>query len=189
MGPRARSAPTFLLLLLAGCASSSAHLPRVVTIEAGRRVRVTLSDAQGRMFAMQNLSSGSRNEVYRDPGSTAQPKVVRDPDLQTLLDALADRGMFARATPEAPAEARAVIAVETPDRSWFWARPAVDPLRDASQQPGLREFDEARGYVLAVYNSEMSFHAGTIDSFAPEVRKQIDDARKAPGAPATRNDK
>ena len=189
MGPRARSAPTFFLLLLAGCAGSSSQLPRVLTVEAGRRTRVAITDASGRSFVLQNQSSGSRNEVYRDPGARTQPKVVPDGDVQVLLDALAARGMFARASEVAVPGARSVISVETPERSWFWSRPPVDPSRAPSEQPAVLEFDEARGYVLAVYNSEMSFHSGTIDSFSGDERKLIETERNKTGAPATRKDK
>ena len=189
MGPRARSAPTFFLLLLAGCAGSSARLPRVLTVEEGRRTRVAITDSSGRSFVLQNLSSGSRNEVYRDPGARTQPKVIRDADVQTLLDALAARGMFARASDAAAPGARSVISVETPERSWFWSRPPVDPTRPPAEQPAVLEFDEARGYVLAVYNSEMSFHSGTIESFSDKERELIDEERRKTGAPATRKDK
>jgi hypothetical protein len=176
MGPRARSAPTSLLLLLAGCAGPST-LPRAVEVEEGRRVRVALTDASGRTLAMQNLSSGSRTEVYSDRGAAAQPKVIRDADLQTLLDALAERGMFENASPAAAPGARSTIVVETPDRSWIWSRPAVDPSKSPDEQPLVGRYDEARAYVLFIYNSEMSFHAGSVESFSPETRKKIDEAR------------
>ncbi len=184
MGPRARSAPTSLLLLLAGCAGPSA-LPRAVTVEAGRRTSIALLDSSGRVFAMQNLSSGSRKVVYSDQGAAAQQKVIRDSDLQTLLDALAERGMFQNASPTAAPGARSSIVVETPERSWHWSRPSVDPTRSPEEQPMVRQYDEARAYVLYVYNSEMSFHAGSVDSFSPETRKKIDEAR----SPAKRNDR
>jgi hypothetical protein len=95
------------------------------------------------------------------------------------------------AEPARPADGGVELRIEDGKGSVFVA--TSGPASFTSDACWYRDFklsvDEARGYVLAVYNSEMSFHAGTIDSFAPEVRKQIDDARKAPGAPATRNDK
>lgn len=189
MGLRARSAPTCFLLLFFGCAASSGSLPRVVQVEEGRRVRVLLTDSASRVFAVQNRSSGSRSEIYSDRGATAQPKVVPDSDLQTLLDVLAKHGLFAHAAPVMARGARATITVETPDRTWHWSRPAVDPTLPPNEQPQVLAFEEARNYVMLVYNSEMSFHAGSIESFSPETRKKLEEARQSGGSPAKRTDK
>ena len=150
---------------------------------------MALTDANGRMLAMQNLSSGSRTEVYSDRGALAQPKVIRDADLQTLLDALAERGMFANASPAATPGSRSSIVVETPDRAWIWSRPPVDPTKSPNEQPMVGRYDEARAYVLYVYNSEMSFHAGSVESFSPETRKKIDEARGGTFDAKKRDDK
>lgn len=176
MGPRARSAPTWFWLLLAGCAGAST-LPRTVAIEPGKRFRVWLQD-DGRAFVLQNQSSGSRSEVYEDTRADSLTKVVRDEALQNLLDMLSAHGMFAR-TASAPAPgARAVIAVESPDRTWFWSRPTATP----TTVDEIRVFEEGRAYVMSVYNSEPAYRSGSIDSFPPDVQRRIREERaKAAG--------
>ena len=181
MGPRTRLAPTFFMLLLAGCADSSPDLPRVLEIEAGRRTRIVILDQAGRSFALQNLSSGSRPEVYGDTSGTTLAKVVTDADLQQLLDVLASKGLFERATSAAAPGAKSVLVVEQPGRSFYWSRPAVDPTRGPDEQPGVKAFAEGRAYVLSIYNSEVAYHAGSLESFSPENRKKIEAERRRSG--------
>src|SRR5262245_61258429 len=128
MGPRrTRSAPTWSLLLFAACAASSTPaLPRAVTVEPGQRVRVELADRTSqRTFALQNVSSGTRSDVYA--GTDALVKVVDDAALQRLLDVLAGQGMFDRAGPAAEPGAKAAIVVETAQRRFVWSRPQPIP--------------------------------------------------------------
>lgn len=167
MGPRTRSAPTWFFLLLAGCAGASA-LPRAVSVEPGKRMRVWLQD-DGRAFVLQNQSSGPRNEVYQDTHGDALTKVVRDEALQNLLDMLAAHGMFARTTSAPTPGARGVIAVESPTRTWYWSRPVATP--EALDE--IRVFEEGRAYVMSVYNSEPAYRTGSIESFPPEVQRRI----------------
>lgn len=174
MGTRhTRSTPTWSLLLLAACASSSA-LPRAVTIPAGERVRVVLLDvARNRAFALQNLSSGSRREIYADTGNDTLVKVVDDTRLQQLLDVLAARGMFERAGDAPVPGARAAIAVELQGRRLVWSR----PVPNGTNTTDVQAFEEGRGYVLAIYNDETAYQKARIDDFAPDTRGRIERAK------------
>lgn len=149
---------------------------------------MSVLDQSGRSFALQNLSSGSRPEVYSDTRGTTLAKVLPDADLQQLLDVLASKGMFLRASAAHAPDARSVIAVEQPERAYYWSRPAVDPSKGPDDQPLVKAFDEGRAYVLAIYNSEIAYHAGSLESFSPENRKKIEAARRAAGS-AERTDK
>lgn len=175
MGPRrTRSAPTWSLLLFAACAASSA-LPRAVTIAPGDRVRVQLIDlTTGRAFELRNRSSGSRDAVYGE-ARTESIKVVEDAQLQKLLDVLASKGLFDRPDAAPPPGTRAAITVESGGRRHLWARPVPTP----TNLDAVGSFEEGRAYVLAVYNSETSFGLGTIDSFDPQTRQRMEQAKSA----------
>jgi|KBSSwiStaDraftv2_1062776.scaffolds.fasta_scaffold472017_2 hypothetical protein len=167
---RTRSAPTWSLLLFAACAASSAaSLPRAVTIAPGERIRVELADRTSqRTFALQNVSSGPRSNVYG--GADSLLKVVDDQELQRLLDVLAAQGMFDHAGPAADPGSKAAIVVETPQRRYVWSRPQPIP----ANYDALQQFEAGRGYVLALYNSETAYHGGTLENFAPKTRADIE---------------
>ncbi len=171
MGPRrTRSAPTWSLLLFAACAASSPSLPRALTIHPGERTRIAVSDlASGRIFALQNQSAGSRDEVYGEANGNSMVKVVSDQQLQQLLDVLAAQGMFAHAGNAAVPGARAAIAIDSSGGRIVWSRPTPA----AGTLDEVHAFEAGRGYVLALYNSETSYHLGTIDSFDPATRARI----------------
>jgi hypothetical protein len=177
MGPRrTRSAPTWWLLLFSACAAASPVVSSAVRIEAGRRTRILLSDLRsGQTLVLQNLSSGSRSEVYGDSQGNASVKVVADDTLQQLIDVLAAQGMFAQSTAMPAPGARAVLAVEQPGRNYVWSRP--DPAAATLEQ--VRAFDEGRGYVMAVYNSETSYHQRDVDALPKELRQKIEQAKSA----------
>ena len=167
---RTRSAPTWSLLLFAACAASSASsLPRAVTITPGQRVRIELADRTNqRTFALQNVSSGHRSDLYG--GADTLLKVVDDQELQRLLDVLAAQGMFDHAGAAADPASKAAIVVETPEHRYVWSRPQPIP----ANYDLLQQFEAGRGYVLAVYNSETAYHGGTLDNFAPKTRADIE---------------
>ncbi|MGE3174730.1 MAG: hypothetical protein AB7O97_19015 [Planctomycetota bacterium] len=171
---RTRSAPTWWLLPLAACAASS--LPREVQIEPGRRTLVSLADLRsGHTLVLQNLSSGSRGDIYGDDGSSDLVKVVPDESLQQLLDVLAAQGMFAQATSTPAPGARAVLTVELPERRYVWSRPTPS----AATLEQIQAFEAGRGYVLAVYNSETAYHRGSVQDLyheGSEVFRPVDRA-------------
>jgi hypothetical protein len=178
MGPRrTRTAPT-LLLLFAACAVSSSAAPR---IEAGQRTRVLLTDTRsGRTLVLQNLSSGSRNEVYRDSNGDAMVKVIDDRELQQLLDVLAMKGMFDLAGPAPAPGARVLLAVEQAGRAFVWSRPPAS----TETLDQVRAFDEGRGYVMTVYNAAIAHHASDLrDSDSAQMRELVekDRARRGQG--------
>ncbi len=172
MALRALMAPTCLLLLLAACAASSPRLARAITIEPGNRTRVVLQEpSAGASFVLQNRSSGSRAQVYGDARGDAMAKVVDDNRMQQLLDVLAEQGLFAHATATQDASARAAITVEHQDRVYCWTRAP----RHKHNTDVIRQFDECRGYVLAVFNSETSYHARQLDDpEAAQLRNAIE---------------
>lgn len=141
------------LLAAAACASGPS-LHRVLTVENGRRTTVRLVQfTEGRVFTLQNGSSGSAAEVYSDARSDTLTKVIDDGLLQNLLDVFAERGLFAAASPRAPAEANDAIIVEQDDRRFVFHRAA----------PGAAgSYDEARAYFLEAYNLAEAFHSSTI---------------------------
>jgi hypothetical protein len=162
------------LLLFAACAASSAAAPRV---EEGQRTRVLLTDTRsGRTIVLQNVTSGSRSEVYREGGGDEMVKVVEDQELQRLLDVLAEQGMFDHAGAAPAPGATSVLAVEQPGRAFVWSRPVatVDSL------DRVRAFDLGRGCVMTVYNAATSYHASDLKSAdAAPVREAFESARRA----------
>ncbi len=156
------------LLAAAACASGPS-LERALTIEQGRRTTVRLMQfTEGRVFTLQNKSSGSAAEVYSDTRSDTMTKVVDDEMLQKLLDVFAERGLFASASSRAPAEADDAVIVEQGDRRFVFHRRA----------PGAAaSYGEAMGYFLNVYNQAEAFHSSTIhlgDLRAERSRVQTD---------------
>jgi hypothetical protein len=157
-----RAAPRIATLVAASAVAvlvgACAGAPPGATVVAGQRTRVALTDVtSGRSFVLQNASSGSAHEVYSERSGDQAVKVVADPDLQQLLDVLADRGMFETAAEQPARDARDLLIVEAAGRRWVWSR----RLRgiDATEL----QFHEARSYFLTFYNQVMAYHAGDID--------------------------
>lgn len=165
---------TLLLLALAtfvGCSS----LPRKITVRPGERVRIALQQADGKVFMLQNESSGSAESVYRDARADLGLKVAEDEAVQALLDVLAEKGMFERAAAQAAADARDVLSVVTPDAQYHWSRrraqfsgSRTNPTLDEGERP----FHEARAYFLTLYNQTMSYHQRPLDRRALEAERQ-----------------
>lgn len=162
-----RSAVLLAASLFAGCASDPG-LPRAVTIEDGRPVRVQLQRLQQRQtFLLQNASSADPAVFYRDASPLA--KVVPDHQLQALLDVLAAKGLFVAAAAALPPDARDVLVVEGPDRRWAWAR------RRADAPAEIAAFQEAVAYFLEVYNSSTAYHPS---DRAPDLGAERDRVRR-----------
>ncbi|MEI6128641.1 MAG: hypothetical protein WCR59_01090 [Planctomycetota bacterium] len=160
-------------LWLAGCA---APLPRIVTVTPGEQTKVVIHDfANNRTFSLQNVSAGSRAEVYRQGAGDLDLKVVEDQRLQELLDVLAAQGMFQHSTEQPLPSARAAILVTQGERRMAWSRPLADP----ANLELIRAFDESRAYVLTVYNAATAYHSRKIsDQDAAGLRTAIE-AQKA----------
>lgn len=136
--------------LLVACASDPG-LPRAVTIEPGRPVRVLLQrTSQAQTFLLQNASSTEAADFYRDAGPFA--KVVPDAQLQALLDVLAAKGLFAAGNVPVAGDAREMLAVEQSGQRWAWARRRGGTAAEAVA------FQEALAYFLEVYNSSTAYH-------------------------------
>lgn len=155
--PRAlfRAASAAALALCCQCASGP-DLPRVVTVAEGERVRVSFTEvSDDRTLSLQNLSSGSRETVYKDPKSDLGTKVVADARLQLLLDMLAQAGMFQRTAPVAKSSARELLVVEQGGKRMVWSR---GPVKEDGIE-AVQAFDQARAYFLAMFNGAVAFHA------------------------------
>ncbi|MBL8730162.1 MAG: hypothetical protein JNM25_17195 [Planctomycetes bacterium] len=168
-----RSAVLLAASFFAGCASDPG-LPRAVTIEDGRPVRVQLQRLRERQtFLLQNASSADTAAFYRDASPLA--KVVPDRQLQALLDVLAAKGMFAAATDAVPPDARDVLVVDATDHRWTWAR------RRSATPAEIAAFQEALAYFLEVYNSSTAYHPSDrvpdLEAERDRVRQQAEAAR------------
>lgn len=164
------------LLAAAACAGGP-DLARAVTVEEGRRTTVRLLQfTDGRVFTVQNKSSGSAAEVYSDARADAMTKVVDDELLQRLLDVFAEKGLFAVAGSAVPAEAKDAIVVQQSDRRFVFHRQAFPP---GQQQP----FYEAKAYFLSVYNQATAYHTadirrGDLEDETSRVQSSGDAARR-----------
>lgn len=142
-------------LTAAGCAGGPS-LDRALTIESGRRTVVHLMQFRdGRVFTVQNASSGSQAEVYSDARTNTMTKVVDDEMLQRLLDVFAEKGLFAVASSAVPAEASDALVVQQGDRRFVFTRHAFPR---GKEQP----FREAKAYFLTVYNQATAYHTSKI---------------------------
>lgn len=142
-----------VVALTLGCQSSLPPAP--VRVEPGRRTVVRLlqfRDGQVMTMSLQNLSSGSRREVYSDRGGEPGAKVIDDDELQRLLDVLAQQGIFEHPG-GAPADARDVLMVQQDDRRYVLSR------RLQGRDPAELPFFEAQSYFLAVWNQAIAFRS------------------------------
>lgn len=156
-----RAAGAAALLLCCQCASGP-NLPRVVTVVEGERVRVSFTEvSDNRTLSLQNVSSGAKETVYKDPKSDLGTKVVDDARLQLLLDMLAQAGMFQRTAPVASSTARELLVVEQGGRKLVWSRGPVK----VDGIEAVQAFDQARAYFLAMFNAATAFHSRNWDKF------------------------
>lgn len=140
--------------LLAACASEPA-LQRSVVVTAGEKTVVRYVDVKGTLsLSLQNDSAGAPGAVYSAASGTIDPgaKVVADAELQALLDIFTERGLFATARPEVPADALDALVVQQGDQRWVFAR----RLRGVQQQEAA--FHEGREYFSALYNAVTAYH-------------------------------
>jgi hypothetical protein len=157
-----------LLLLLPACASAAQRVPR------GQRTRVLLVDTQhNHTLTLQNASSGSKEQIYRDTAGDSTLKIVSDEQLDALLTALDSEGMAEKATAAPLPGAKALIVLEQGDRKKVWSRPV--PTADSA---GTNSFDKGLRYVVALYNGTPAYHARDIND--PEmagIRKAIEEEK------------
>lgn len=168
-----RSAVLLAAGFFAGCASDPG-LPRAVTIEDGRPVRVQLQRVRERQtFLLQNASSAEPADFYRDASPFG--KIVPDAQLQALLDVLAAKGMFATGTTSVPPDARDVLVVDQAGQRWIWARRRLGVQQDEAA------FHEARAYFLEVYNSSTAYRPSALPpdlkAEGERVRQEAEAAR------------
>ena len=159
-----------LLLLLPACASAPQRVAK------GQRTRVLLVDTQQKhTLTLQNASSGSKEQIYRDTAGDSTLKIVNDEQLEALLSALDSEGMAQSATAAPQPGARALIVIEQGDRRQIWSRPA--PNADGA---GTSAFDKGVRYVVALYNNTPAYHARDLhDPEMARIRKAIADDEKA----------
>src|SRR5580765_489174 len=161
-----------LLLLLPACASAPQRVVR------GQRTRVLLVDTQHkRTLTLQNASSGSKEQIYRDTAGDSTLKIVSDEQLGALLTALDSEGMAQKATAAQLPGARTLIVLEQGDRRQVWSRPT--PTADSA---GASAFEKGLRYFLAVYNETPAYHARDLND--PEmagIRKAIADEKAKQG--------
>ncbi|MCR9247621.1 MAG: hypothetical protein NXI31_21560 [bacterium] len=145
-----------------------------MTVHPGERTTVRMVQFNGgRMFTLQNASSGSAHDVYKNKRSDPLTKVVDDELLQRLLDVLAERGLFQTATPAAPSSARDALIIDhnspgSGSRRYVIHREGL-PLAEAQR------YLEAKKYFLDVYNRAEAFH--TADINRTDLRNEGDRAR------------
>jgi len=169
-----RSVVLLAASFLVGCATDPG-LPRAVTIEDGRPVRVLWQRVkEGQTFLLQNASSADADDFYASSSPFA--KVAPDVQLQALLDVLAAKGMFDAGDAPVPPDARDVLVVDQGDRRWTWAR------RRAGMQTSEAAFHEARAYFLEVYNSSTAYHPSAkmpdLEAEQDRVRRDAESARR-----------
>jgi len=157
-----RCSRLLLVLFLAQC-SSSPSLPRVVTVNKGERTTV-VAQTKGVPLKMVNASATSRDKVYSDPAADLSIKIVDDPEMQRLLDVLANEGFFDRAE-AAVAPRNGSITVEQPGRRWVLNPP---PVTD----PQYKTFAQYHEYVRATFNQTMGFQTRKDISTDDLVREQ-----------------
>lgn len=152
------------MLLFAACAASSPDLPRVVTVTPETAVRIVLTDVKNdRSLAVQNAAASA---ARRRADSRAVVKVVRDEDLQTLLDVLAEKGLFEHGTARPLPDAIDLLTVENGTEHWHWAR------RKLGVQAEEMAFHESRSYFLAVFNNAVDYRRSTVDRDGLEAEQQ-----------------
>jgi hypothetical protein len=128
-------------------------------------------------LTLQNASSGSKEQIYRDTAGDSTLKIVGDEQLEALLTALDSEGMAEKAAAAPLPGARALIVLEQGDRRKVWSRPV--PAADIA---GTSSFDKGLRYVVALYNGTPAYHARDIND--PEmagIRKAIDEKAKQQG--------
>lgn len=174
------AATTALILLatgLAGCAGEP-PLRRHLALAPGQKSVVRYIDVKGTLaLSLQNASAAAATDVYRTDSGAIDPgaKVVADDDLQALLDIFSERGLFAAAANEVPADALDALIVQQGGQRW------VFPRRLRGVQQAESAFHEGRAYFLALYNDVTAYH-GTGDDrpdFKSEQRRAADDGRAA----------
>lgn len=161
----------------AGCAGEP-PLRRSVAVAAGAPTVVRYLDVKGTMaLSLQNASAGVATDVYRADSGTIDPgaKVVADAELQALLDIFSERGLFAVAANEVPADALDALIVQQDGQRW------VFPRRLRGVQQAEAAFHEGRAYFLALYNDVTAYHGTGADrpDFQSEQRRAADDGRAA----------
>jgi hypothetical protein len=160
---RIRSFSCLLLVLLLAQCSSSPSLPRVVTINKGERTTV-VAQTKGVPLKLVNASATSRDKVYSDPAADLSMKIVEDPEMQRLLDVLANEGFFDRAGASV-APRNGSITVEQSGRRWVLNPP---PVAD----PQYKTFVQYHEYVRATFNQTMGFQTRKDISTDDLVREQ-----------------
>ncbi|MBK8099732.1 MAG: hypothetical protein IPK26_21715 [Planctomycetes bacterium] len=163
-----------LLLLALGTLVGCSSLPRQITVQPGERVRIALQQADGKVFTLQNESSGSAESVYRDAHADLGLKVAKDDKIQLLLDLLAAKGMFERATSHPAPDARDVLSVVTQHAQYHWSRrkpqfsgTRANPTIDEGELP----FHEARAYFFDVYVNTIAYHGRQLDKRALQAEQ------------------
>lgn len=145
---------------VSGCVGTP-NLPRVVQVQEGQRTTVRLIQfADGQTMSLQNLSSGSASDVYSPKDPTKQDpmaKVVKDAQLQALLDVLAEKGLHSSGSQSVPPDARDALLVEQKGQRWVLFR------RQAGMQQDELPFHEAKAYFLSVWNGATAYHTGNVD--------------------------
>lgn len=182
-----RTVPSFAAAALAALALTAAGfggcaaeppLRRSLAIVAGEKTSVRYVDVKGTLaLSLQNASAAAATDVYRADSGTIDPgaKLVDDAELQALLDIFSERGLFAAAVGEVPADALDALIVQQGRQRW------VFPRRLRGMQQTEAPFHEGRAYFLALYNDVTAYHgtgAGRPD-FKAEQRRTADDGRAA----------
>lgn len=161
---------------LGSCAGPS--LARAITVQSGSRTTVRLMQfVDGRVFTLQNASSGTARDVYSERSTDDLTKVVDDAQLQTLLDTFAEEGLYAGASSSAPSDARDALVIAQGDRR------LVLHARTPSKE-GPLSYSRARAYFLAVYNQATAYHSSDID---PRTLKEEQDRARYDGQRAVRD--
>lgn len=169
-----QSSSVVLLALLCQCATSGPPVQRVLQVEPGQMVRVSLLQVQnGQALTLQNASYSKPADVYSDPATDRAVKVVDDEEMQKLLDVLAGQGLFDRATSLPAGDARETITVQQGDRRWVWSR-----------RPGsvaeIEAFGKGRICVMTLYNSTTAYHKAQLSSQDLEAeQRRIEQASAA----------
>jgi hypothetical protein len=161
-------------LFVSGCVGGP-NLPRVVQVQEGQRTTVRLIQfSNGQAMSLQNASSGSAGEVYSKDTSNPFAKVIKDAQLQALLDVLADKGMYSADSASVPPDARDALLVDQGSKRWVLYR------RHAGMQQDELPFHEAKSYFLSVWNGATAYHTGNPDLKGENdrVRAEAEAARR-----------
>lgn len=162
---------------VSGCVGTP-NLPRVVQVVEGQRTTVRLIQfSNGQTMSLQNVSSGSASDVYSPKDPTKQDpmaKVVKDAQLQALLDVLAEKGMYSSESKSVPPDARDALVVEQSGKRWVLFR------RQMGMQQEELPFHEAKSYFLSVWNGATAYHTGNADLRGENerVRAEAEAARR-----------